>query len=329
MSCPRNIARVLLVVLAVGVLSTASATSPEDAGPIQAFCSIAPQKFIVEHVGGDAVSVGVLVGPGQSPHMFEPTPKQMAGLAEARVYFSIGLAFERELLERTVELNPDLVVVDMSSGIKRRRIEETHEDHHAEGDDGHDHGAPDPVHGHTYDHGHAHDVGDSHSDESGLPDPHVWLSPRNAVTMAETTHEALVRLLPERKPALDVNLDALRQYLLETHSELWNRLRPFAGARVYVFHPAFGYFTDAYGLVQVPIELGGMEPGARELAALIERARADEARVVFVQPQFSSNAATAIADEIGGVVVTIDPLSEDYIENLREIAGEMEEALSR
>jgi len=305
MRLPKLLSILCLPPLALAAVTLVALTvAPAGAGDIvTVFCSIAPQAFVLERVGGDAVEVHVLVGPGQSPHTFEPTPRQMAELTEARVYFTLGLPFERELAERIADLNPDLVVVDMSAGIERRQIE-----------GGHDHD----------DHGPDCD----HSQDAGLPDPHVWLDPRNAGLMARAVHYALADLSPERTGALGANVEALLNDLDDLHAELAEALSPLGGGRVYVFHPAFGYFTDAYGLVQVPIELGGTEPSARELAELIERARTDEVRIVFVQPQFSSKSAAAIAAEIGGAVVHIDPLAADYIANLRHIAQEVRKALA-
>ncbi len=96
---------------------------------------------------------------------------------------------------------------------------------------------------------------------------------------------------------------------------------------MYVFHPAFGYFADAYGLIQVPIEIEGKEPGARQLSKLIDRAKKDRVKVIFVQPQFSARSAEAVAKAIGGVVVPIDDLGRDYLANLESIAAAIERGL--
>jgi len=96
---------------------------------------------------------------------------------------------------------------------------------------------------------------------------------------------------------------------------------------MYVFHPAFGYFADAYGLTQVPVEFEGKEPGARQLAGLIDRARADGVRVIFVQPQFSGKSAAVVAAAIGGAVIPINPLSRDYLANLEAMASAVEQGL--
>jgi len=96
---------------------------------------------------------------------------------------------------------------------------------------------------------------------------------------------------------------------------------------MYVFHPAFGYFADAYGLIQAPVEIEGKEPGARQLAALIDRAKKDKVRVIFVQPQFSSKSAGVVAKAIGGAVVPINPLAKEYLANLESMASAVEQGL--
>ncbi|MCK4681163.1 zinc ABC transporter substrate-binding protein [bacterium] len=306
-------AAVLLLALSAGPARGEPAHSTVDASAapravISAFCSIPPQEFFIERVGADLVSVKVLVGPGQSPHTFEPTPRQMVGLAESDVYFAIALPFEDRLLGRVEELGSGIRVVDTSAGIPRRQVEDAH--HHDEEDGSGDRASS------------------AHNDEhGGLPDPHTWLNPRFAKMQARNIFDALRELVPEHGAELEANLSRLLRDLDALDAELTDTLGPLAGESIYVFHPAFGYFTDAYGLRQVPIELGGMEPSARELAGLMDHAISEGVRVIFVQPQFSTRSARAIAEEIGGAVVPIDPLSADYMDNLRAIAHEVTKAL--
>ena len=132
-SASRRRAVAAVAVAASMVLFTAGALARTTEAPVvSAFCSIAPQEFFVQRVGGDLVSVKVLVGPGQSPHTFEPTPRQMADLAESDVYFAIGLPFENRLLGRVEELGSGIHMVDTSEDIPRRQVEDTH--HHNEED---------------------------------------------------------------------------------------------------------------------------------------------------------------------------------------------------
>ena len=93
-------------------------------------------------------------------------------------------------------------------------------------------------------------------------------------------------------------------------------LRPLKGATVFVYHPAFGYFLERYGLKQETVEIEGKQPSPKQLRWLIKLAAEFDAKTIFVQPQFERKAAQTLADAIGGKVEIIDPLSEDYLDNL-------------
>jgi zinc transport system substrate-binding protein len=299
------------ILLTIALVAT---TAVAAGATIRAFAGIPPIEYAVDRIGGEHVATNVLVPPGQSPHSFDATPRQMVALAESDVYFSIGLPFERGLLGRIEELNPNLAVVDVGHGVPRRRFaDDHHEDErndappHEDADDEaeHDHVAP-----------------------AALPDPHVWLSPRLFRIQARNVMLALVEIDPEHADEYRESYVRLIADLNALDAEIAEALAPIRGRSVYVFHPAFGYFTDTYGLKQVAVETGGSEPGARDLARLIEQARADGVRVIFVQPQFAARSAEAVAREIGGAVVPIDPLAYDVVGNLGSIAGKVRAALS-
>ena len=274
--------------------------APAADARIKAFVSIAPQAYLAERVGGSHVSVDVLVGPGQNHHTFEPTPRQMVYLAESSAYFAIGLPFERRLLQKIREANPNLECVDTREGIALRMMEAADED-------------PGPDRNHDH--------------ERGAVDPHVWLNPLNAKIIAANICKGLKEADPAHAADYGQNLDALQDELDALHARIAGILAPFKGRAFYVYHPAFGYFADAYGLRQVAVEIEGKEPTPRQLAQLISRAKADGVRVIFVQQQFPKRAAEAVAQEIQGAVVSIDPLSYDYIKNLGTIAEELRAAL--
>ncbi len=264
--------------------------SSEQGEPI-AFVSIAPQRYLVQSIAGSRIRVEVLVQPGQDPHTFEPTPKQMTQLTRGKLYFRIGIAFEQSLIPRIRSSNPQLKIIDAQAGIELREIEE--------GEDHNKHGL----------------------------DPHTWLSPLLAKRQAQTIRDALVEADPDRSGVYEAGYQSLAAELDSLHEEIATALAPYRGEEIFVYHPAYGYFTDEYGLRQVAVETGGSEPSARQLARLIERARQRKIRIVFVQPQFSRTGAEAVAEAIGGVVVPLDPLAEDYVENLREMARKIAEAL--
>jgi zinc transport system substrate-binding protein len=98
------------------------------------------------------------------------------------------------------------------------------------------------------------------------------------------------------------------------------------GSSFMVFHPSWGTFAHTYGLNQVPIEVEGKNPKPAQLKALIEQARSNRIKVVFVQPQFSTKNARQISKAIGGRVVAVDPLALDWATNLRQVAEEFKHA---
>ncbi|MCX5769898.1 MAG: zinc ABC transporter substrate-binding protein, partial [Candidatus Hydrogenedentes bacterium] len=132
--------------------------------------SIEPLAFFVERLEGPGACVTVLVGPGQSPHIYEPAPKQLAEVSSAKIFFGVGMPFEQRVVSKVAAVNPDLKVIDPTEGIKRRPMDEaeTVSDHEER-----DHEAP-----------------------AGAPDPHVWLDPANAKIIARNVARALVQADP-------------------------------------------------------------------------------------------------------------------------------------
>jgi zinc transport system substrate-binding protein len=146
--------------------------------------------------------------------------------------------------------------------------------------------------------------------------------------MGITIKDALIEIDPAGKQVYEKNLAKFHRelHLLNTYIE--KTLAPVRGTELFVFHPAFGYFTDEYGLVQKPVETGGKEPSARDLALLIEEAREHKPRVIFVQPQFARKSAETLAKQIGCVVVPINPLPKDYIKEMRNMCNLIHKGLS-
>jgi zinc transport system substrate-binding protein len=156
--------------------------------------------------------------------------------------------------------------------------------------------------------------------ETHTGDPHVWVSPRHARRIAAHLESALEPLLPQHQAELRANLASLLGEIDALDVEIQDLLRGKRGARFVVYHPAWGYFAQEYGLEQVAIEHEGREPDARQLAELIRRAERDGVRVVFAQPQFDPASAELVAAEIGARVELLDPLAYDWAANLRHVA---------
>jgi zinc transport system substrate-binding protein len=312
---------------------SAPAVPGSSDGRLSVYVSIPPEAGFVEAIGGNLVAVGVLVPPGQSPHAFEPTPRQMTELGQARIYFSIGWPFEKRLLEKVTAANRDLKVVDLRQGITLRMM--TAEEQSA------DHDEPPPTApGATTTPGATGGLPASAPPMSppslegvlpaattGEPDPHIWLSPRNIRTIAAHIAGTLAEADPAHAEEYAKNLKALEARADAADARVAAALAPLKGKEFFVFHPAFGYFADAYGLRQVPVEVEGKEPSARQLGDFVRLARARGIRVIFVQPQFSTRSAESVAREIGGAVIPMNDLAQDTLGNLEEMATKIQAAL--
>jgi zinc transport system substrate-binding protein len=160
-------------------------------------------------------------------------------------------------------------------------------------------------------------------------DPHIWLSPGCVRAIAPKIFTALSQLLPDHRPELESNLESFLYDVEVLDADIHALLDPLAGEKILVFHPAWSYFTQEYGLQQVAIETEHKEPSPRALAEIIENARQEGFSVVFVQPQFSQQSADLIAEELGAEVVVLDPLARDWLTNMRHVAETIESSVSR
>ncbi|MGD2146945.1 MAG: zinc ABC transporter substrate-binding protein [Anaerolineae bacterium] len=165
--------------------------------------------------------------------------------------------------------------------------------------------------------------------EGENPDPHIWLSPNLVKIQARTIYEALEALDPAHATEYAANLDAFQAEIDGLDADIQDSLAGIDQRQFIVLHPSWRYFARDYGLEMIAVEVGGQEPSAAELVALIDRARREGIRVVFAQPEFSTKAAETIANEIGGEVLLISPLAEDWMANMRSVANTFAEALSQ
>jgi zinc transport system substrate-binding protein len=258
----------------------------------------------------------------------------MAALSKATIYFAIGVPFETVWLEKIAATNPQMTVVHTERGIQRIAMKAHHHDDHAveEHEERHhdqenaEHHPEGDHHHQNADH-HAKNEHDAdHQEQAGL-DPHIWLSPPLVRNQARTITTALQTIDPARRNVYDANLRQFVARIDRLDNELRQILTGKSGMQFMVFHPAWGYFAHAYGLQQVPIEIEGKDPKPAQLKALIQHARENDIRVIFVQPQFSSKSASVVAREIGGQVVFADPLAEEWMANLRQVASTFKAAL--
>lgn len=266
------------------------------------FVSIPPQKWLTDHIGGESVSTHVLINKGQDPHTFEPSPVQIAKLAGARLYFTTDMPFEKMIVRVLQKNGTTLHIVNAAEDISKIPIQ-MHHDMHSH----HDHGT---------------------KQERNL-DPHIWLSPINLKIMAHTIAAALANEDPTNRKLYERNLVQVVKALDELHQKLQLLLAPYQGETIFVFHPSFGYFTHTYNLHQEAVEVAGKTPTPKQLVTIIQKAKEEKIRVIFVQPQFDAKSGAAVAAAISGRVVPLDPLAEDVIGNLLLMGESIAESLNK
>jgi zinc transport system substrate-binding protein len=282
----------LVVILATGLFFCAMmlGQSAMAAGNIQVFVSIVPQKYFVEKIAGELVKVSIMVKPGASPATYEPKPGQMVALSMSRIYYAIGVPFEKAWLKKIAAANPGLLVVHTENGIEKVPMK------------------PDQT--------------------VGVKDPHVWLSPPLVMVQARNILNALLEVDPKNASIYESNYRKFIVELVDLDAELRGVFSGKGkDIRFMVFHPAWGYFARTYGLKMIPVEIEGKNPKPAALRRLIEQARDCGINVVFVQPEFSTKSAGTIAKAIGGQVVFAAPLAEDWANNLKQVAVKFKAAL--
>ncbi|NLW65397.1 MAG: zinc ABC transporter solute-binding protein [Clostridiales bacterium] len=162
----------------------------------------------------------------------------------------------------------------------------------------------------------------------GGRDPHIWLSPKRAVVMVRTIAVEMSALDPENASIYSANAEAYISEIDQADAEIDRLLSGLENRSFIVFHPAFGYFADDYGLKMYALEQDGKEATAAELAKMIDFAKENGIKVIFYQAEIDSSQSRAFAEELGGVTVQLDPLSAEYTENLKTMARTLAEGMS-
>lgn len=290
-----------IIVCLLFVFITLSPVVASD-GRLKVVASITPLADFVQQVGGDHVAVTLLLPPGASPHTYEPTPKIVREISQARIFFKIGsgLEFWADRLIKSAAVSID--VVDSSTGIELIRYPSS--DEH----DGHQHAA--------------------------TTDPHFWLDPVICIGIIGKIETALSKADPANASRYKQNASVYREKLRKLDREIADRTKLFRTREYVTFHPAWNYFSRRYSLkVAAVIEEGpGKEPSPRHIRKIIEELKKLNTRVVFAEPQFSPKIAETIAKEAGGKVLFLDPVGgqkdkETYIKMMLYNLSMMEAAL--
>jgi len=260
----------------------------ENSSKIKVAVTIKPQEAFVRAVCGDLVDIIPIIPPGASPESYEPTAKQLTELAKANLYFTIGVPIEQAKLIPEVDKNQVVRLEDKLT--------------------------------HFYSNLYF---------ENGERDPHIWLSPKRTAAIVKIIYEEMAVIDSKNKEEYKQNaenyfdqLNQLDAYINELFSDIDNNNNVFL-----TFHPAYNYFADDYGLRVYALEQEGREATAQDLQDMIDFAKKNDIKVIFTQAENASRQPAAFAEEVGGEVCVLDPLSEDYINNIKHMAEQIAKAI--
>ncbi len=254
--------------------------------------SIVPQEYMVRKLADTLLQVQVLIPPGANHSTYSLLPSQMQDLAGSRLWLQVGpLSLEKTWAEKIKANNPGMKIVDCSEGVEL--LSGTDEHHDA----GHDH-------------------------EGGI-DPHIWMSPHDVKIMAGNMLRALSETFPSYAGVFETNYVRFLTEVDSLHNQIAGKLNGLENRKFLIFHPALGYFSREFGLEQIPLELEGKEPSPRYMKEIVDIARTNNIKTVFIQQEFDSENALQLSREIGGNVVQINPMDANWPGQLQEIADKL------
>lgn len=246
--------------------------------------SIAPQATFVREIAGDLVNVVTIMPPGANHETYSPPLQDMVLLSEAKVFFAIGMPSEKSnIIPRAAELNRNLRIIDMQDEVAKAFPPRFF--------------APDDR------------------------DPHIWLSPKRAIEMVKVTTAELASLDSANRASYEANAAQYITRIEEADRRIRESFKQMSNMTFIVFHPAFGYFADDYGLKMVALEEEGKEADPRRLREIIDMAREKGIKIIFYQEDIDSRQSRTFAEELGGRAEKVSPMAADYVENLLRMAN--------
>lgn len=294
-------------------------------------------KSIAEEIGGDRVNVEMVIPPGADPHTYEPTSKQMTQIAEADLFLTIGHDLEPyvESMEKSLE-GQNVAFVKTAEDVTLLDSADTV---HVHGEDGHS----EDEHAHEEEEGHAEDehaTEEAHAEDEhdhGQYDPHVWLDPMNAVSMAEAVEAAFSEEAPDYKDEFSERLSAFKDEANALDAELKAAVENGSKSELLVTHAAYGYLAERYGFDQLPIAglTPSEEPSQQALKRIIEEARLHDLNYIAFEDTVTPKVAEVVKQEIGAESVTIynlesvtkEQMDKSYFDLMRENVKALETAL--
>lgn len=308
------LATILLLVLSGCTSQTTDEQESTSSDRLTIYTTVYPLQYFTERIGGEFVDVQSIYPPGTDEHVFEPTQKDMMSLAQADLFFYIGLGLEGfvQKSEKTLQKD-DIQFISVADSLDLEQLA--------------------PGHSHEEEHDHDHD-------HNSTVDPHVWLSPYLGTLLAEKIKDELADELPEYAEQFQANFATLYDELENLDRQFKTMADAAPNKTFFVSHAAFGYWADTYGLQQLSV--AGLdsqnEPSQKQLASIVKEAQEKDIRYILFEQNVSSKLAEVIQKEIGAKTLSLHNLGvltsedlakkEDYFSLMQQNLDVLKTALS-
>jgi len=251
-------------------------------GKLNLIVSIPPQAFFLNSITKDKASIYTILSPKDSPHTYEPKPKDMINISKGDIYFTIGVEFEKGWINRFKAQNQNLKIIDSSKGIKRIPIENR---------------------------------------SLKKDDPHIWTSIENAKIIATNMANTLIKYDSNNSSFYKENLKSFYKRANFLKEKIKNILKETPKGKCFLtLHPSWGYFAKEFNLCQLSIERGGKNPTLKELILLSKKIKEDNIKSIIIDPAKSFKAALPLIEKLHLKIVKISPLSKNWEESLIKLA---------
>jgi zinc transport system substrate-binding protein len=314
--------------LAVSCLATLLLSTSALAAP-KVIASIVPVHSIVATVMGDVETPELLLSGKNSEHTATLTPQQLSDLGKADVVFMIGGGLEHKLVQISgsdAVGGKKFISLSEAAGIRTLPVRqggtfEVHEEHEGEEHEGEKH------------EGEEHD---DHDEAILKFDPHVWLDPENAKTMANAVAADLSKIDPDNAKTYKANAAVYVASLDQLTAEISADTKPLQGKPFVVFHDAYQYFEKRFGLAAVGSisDISASAPSAKRLNEIRRKLEETKAICVFREPQFDAKYVTVVLEGSKAREGVLDPMGYDitpgpkaYAEVLTRLAKGVKDCL--
>ncbi|MEX0961989.1 MAG: zinc ABC transporter substrate-binding protein [Simkaniaceae bacterium] len=263
-----------------------------NTGKLNVLVSIAPYKKFVERISGDSLNVTTLLPKNANLHTFEPTPRLSQNWQNVDLWITVGAEFESQIKPALCEVNPNMVVLDLSKKITPMQMgKETHS-------------LLPCKHTHT-------------------EDIHMWLGPKDVPAQIRVITEALIQLDSSMQTIFLEGMNALIADLERLDRSISVRLLPFQGSALIVSHPSLGYFCKDYQLKQISIECEGKSPAPQDLQKILKSIEKETVLCVISQEGFDSKGARLISEKLSLPLISFDPYAYDYFLNMETLSTQI------